>query len=121
MVRYIWKPLEIWGFNDPTRAAKNYKKKNKIEQKLIKWSKENKTMLISGHTHRPSFSNLNEDMYFNSGSCIHPTAITAIEIEGGCISLVKWSVMVRDDSSIYVGKEVLKGPIKLENYFTKNM
>ena len=117
LVRYIWKPLEIWGVNDPTRAAKNYKKKNKIEQKLIKWSKENKTMLISGHTHRPSFSNLNEDMYFNSGSCIHPSAITAIEIEYGCISLVKWSIMTREDNSMYVGKEVLKGPVKIEDYF----
>ena len=84
------------------------------------WSKENDIMLITVNTHRPSFANLNETMYFNSGSCIHPTAITAIEIEDGCISLVKWSVMTRDDSSIYVGKEVLKGPIKLDNYFIKN-
>ncbi len=29
--------------------------------------------------------------------------------------------MVRDASSIYVGKKVLKGPIKLDNYFIKNM
>ena len=26
LVRYIWKPLEIWGLNNSTRAAKNYKK-----------------------------------------------------------------------------------------------
>jgi len=119
LVHYIWKPLEIWGFNDPTRAAKNYEKKNKIERQLMTWSKENNIMLISGHTHRPSFANLDEDMYFNSGSCIHPTAITAIEIECGCISLVKWSIMTREDNSMYVGKEVLKGPIKIEDYFKK--
>ena len=117
LVRYIWRPLEIWGFNDPTRAAKNYKKKNKIEQKLTTWSKENNVMLITGHTHRPSFANLDEAMYFNSGSCIHPAAITAIEIECGCISLVKWSIMTKEDNSMYVGKEVLNGPVKLEDYF----
>jgi len=119
LVRYIWKPLEIWGINDPTRAAKNYNKKNKIERQLMTWSKENNIMLISGHTHRPSFANLDEDMYFNCGSCIHPTAITAIEIECGCISLVKWSIMTREDNSMYVGKEFLKGPIKIEDYFNK--
>jgi UDP-2,3-diacylglucosamine pyrophosphatase LpxH len=121
LVRYIWRPLEIWGFNDPTRAAKNYRKKNSIEQQLITWSKENNIMLITGHTHRSSFANLDEPMYFNSGSCIHPTAITAIEIEYGRISLVKWSIMTREDNSIYVGKEVLKGPVKLEDYFLKNI
>ena len=94
-----------------------YKKKNKIEQKLTTWSKENNVMLITGHTHRPSFANLDEAMYFNSGSCIHPAAITAIEIECGCISLVKWSIMTKEDNSMYVGKEVLNGPVKLEDYF----
>ena len=78
-------------------------------------------MLITGYTHRSSFANLDEPMYFNSGSCIHPTAITAIEIEYGRISLVKWSIMTREDNSIYVGKEVLKGPVKLEDYFLKNI
>lgn len=121
LVRYIWRQLEKLGFNDPTSAAKNYKKKNRVEEKLMTWSKENNIMLITGHTHRPSFANLDEVMYFNSGSCIHPTAITSIEIENGCISLVKWSVMIRDDSSMYVGKEVLKGPVNLENYFKQNI
>ncbi|MBC5996746.1 serine/threonine protein phosphatase [Romboutsia ilealis] len=117
LVRYIWRTLEIWGVNDPTRAAKNYRKKNKIERQLMRWSKEKNIMLIAGHTHRPSFAQVNKDMYFNSGSCIHPTAITAIEIENSCISLVKWSVMIREDSSMYVGKEVLQGPTNLEDYF----
>ena len=29
--------------------------------------------------------------------------------------------MTREDNSIYVGKEVLKGPVKLEDYFLKNI
>ena len=56
-------------------------------------------------------------MYFNDGSCIHPRCITAIEIEGGCISLVKWSVMTRKDRTMYVEREILEGPAKLEDYF----
>ena len=54
-------------------------------------------------------------MYFNSGSCIHPAAITAIEIECGCISLVKWSIMTKEDNSMYVGKEVLNALKKIEH------
>lgn len=117
LVRYIWKPLEIWGFNDPTKSAKNHKRRNKIEEKLSEWAKKNKAMLISGHTHRPSFSNLNEYMYFNTGTCIHPGAITAIEIEDGCISLIKWSIRTREDKTMYIGKEILEGPVKIEDYF----
>lgn len=78
----------------------DYKKKNKVEQKIIKWSKDNNIMLISGHTHRPTFANLDEDMYFNSGSCIHPEAITDIEIECGYIRLVKWIILTREDNSM---------------------
>ena len=32
LVRYFWSILELWGINDPTRAAKNYNKK-------IKWKR----------------------------------------------------------------------------------
>ena len=117
LVRYLWKTLEIWGINDPTAAGKNYRKKKKVERKLMKWSKEENKILIAGHTHRPTFPEVGEIMYFNDGSCVHPRCITAIEIEKCCISLVKWSVMTREDRSMYVEREVLEGPVKLEDYF----
>jgi UDP-2,3-diacylglucosamine pyrophosphatase LpxH len=117
LVRYFWRILELWGINDPTRAAKNYNKKNKVEKKLIRWAEEENKMLIAGHTHRPSFPKVGEAMYFNDGSCVHPRCITAIEIQNGTISLVKWSMMTRKDRSLYVSREVLEGATKIEDFF----
>ena len=117
LVRYIWKVLELWGVNDPTRAGKNYKKKNKIERRLMNWAEEENKMLIAGHTHRPSFPKVGEPMYFNDGSCVHPRCITAIEIENGTISLVKWSVTTRKDRSLVVAREVLEGAVKIQDFF----
>ena len=120
LVRYFLRILEMWGVNDPTAAGKNYKKKNKVERKLMEWTEENDVMIIAGHTHKPTFPRVGKTMYFNDGSCVHPECITAIEIENGCISLVKWYVMTREDRAMYVEREVLAGPAKLEDYFKYN-
>lgn len=117
LVRYLWKPLELIGVKDPTSAAKNNKRKNSIEKKLNDWSAKNQQMLICGHTHRPVFPKPGESLYFNDGSCVHPRCITAIEIKNGTIALVKWAVMTRPDRSLYVGREVLEGPVRLLDYF----
>ena len=110
--------MERLGFRDPTSAAKNYKKKKKVEKRLSEWAKSKGVLLIAGHTHRPVFPSAGEGMYFNDGSCVHPRCITAIEIENGKITLVKWCVMTKADKSLYVGREVLEGPVELEKYFT---
>lgn len=117
LVRYFWSTLEVWGVNNPTAPCKNNKKEKKVERRLMKWTQKENKILIAGHTHRPTFSAVGESMYFNDGGCIHPRCITAIEIEKGCISLVKWSVMTREDRMMYVEREVLEGPVKLEDYF----
>lgn len=117
LVRYLWRRLELLGINDPTRTSINPKKKNKIERKLMEWSSQNNQMLIAGHTHRPSFPKIGEIMYFNDGSCVQPSSITAIEIENGSIALVKWRIMTREDASLYVGRELLAGPVSLRDYF----
>lgn len=117
LVRYLWHRLELLGFNDPTSAAKNNIHKNNAEKKLIKWSKQNKQMLITGHTHRPVFPKVGEPLYFNDGCCIHPRRITAIEIYKGTISLVKWSVKTRNDRSLFIDRDVIEGPVLLSDYF----
>lgn len=118
LVRHIWRPLELLGANDPTSAAKNYKKKVAIEKKLIEWVKRKNQMLIAGHTHRPVFPEINEPHYFNDGSCVHPRCITGIEIADGCITFVKWSVKAKKDGTLFVGRDVLERPNKLKDYFT---
>ena len=119
LIRILWRPLEIFGFNNPTGTAKNYKKRNKIENNLSKWSERNKKMLISGHTHRPVFPKPEGVHYFNDGSSVHPRCITAIEIENGTIALVKWSMLTRKSGTLAVFRDVLAGPEFLEKYFNE--
>lgn len=106
LVRYIWKPIEGIGVPDPTSAAKNNKKKKQAEQILFNWAKQNHHILITGHTHRPIAGSASSP-YLNTGSCIHPSGITGIEIENRCMTLVKWSVAARSDLSLFVSRDIL--------------
>lgn len=117
LVRYLWRPLELFGVNDPTSTAKNYRKKELIGRRLNKWVEKENQMLIAGHTHKPTFPEVGEAPYFNDGSCVHPRCITAIEIEDGNIALVKWCVKTKNDGTLVVGREVLAGPRELKDYF----
>ena len=120
LVRYLWRPLELLGIKDPTSAAKNNEKKNTVEKRLVDWSIQHNQFLICGHTHRPVFPTVGEPLYFNDGSCVHPRCITAIEIRNGTISLVKWSTMTKPDRTLFVGREVLEYPVRINDYFQSN-
>lgn len=117
LVRYLWRPLNLFGINDPTRTAENHNKKQAVEKKLIEWVIREKHILIAGHTHRPMFPEVGEPPYFNDGSCVHPRCITAIEIDFGHIKLVKWYVNTKEDGTLFIDREVLEGPRKLKDYF----
>lgn len=106
LVRYLWKPLEQIGVLDPTSAAKNYQRRKRSEKRLSHWAEKNNCFLITGHTHRPMLEG-GESHYFNTGSCVHPSCITCLEIEKGVISLVKWFVDAKPDSSLFVARNVL--------------
>lgn len=116
LVRYLWRPLELIGIRNPTSASQNSKWKSKVEKRLTNWSVENNKMLITGHTHRPVLPQPGEPLYFNDGCCIHPRCITGIEIANGTLSLIKWATMIRPDNSLYVGREVLEGPVRILDY-----
>ncbi len=120
LVRYFWKPLENFGVNDVTRTAKNYKKKNRVAKKLARWVKKEKKILIAGHNHRPVFPHTGELPYFNDGSCVHPRCITGIEITDGNIQLIKWSVKSRKAGELFIGKDMLAGPVKIKNFYNNN-
>lgn len=112
LVRYVWKPLEHYGVLDPTSAAKNYTRKHKTERRLQHYAAQNGVTLITGHTHRPALS-ADSPAYYNSGSCVHPRCITCLEIENMQIRLVKWTMTVHPDMSLYVAREQLAGPLSL--------
>lgn len=117
LVRFIWRPLELLGIYDPTSAARNYKKRRKTELKLDAFAREKEILLVAGHTHRPVLPPPGKSLYLNDGSCVHPRSITALELENGSLTLVKWTVVVTQGRNLSVGREVLEGPIPLWKYW----
>jgi len=119
-VRHFWGRLQRCGFKDPTRAANNPGKSNKLDDSIYQWAKTNHYgihTVIAGHTHRPVYENLSlterrlqdlgvgtrgirkkrpaDPAYFNTGSCVHPRCITGIEItfknQKPTLQLIKWA------------------------------
>lgn len=118
LVRYIWRPLELVGFYDPTSAARNYKKRKKTERRLDRFAREKQILLVAGHTHRSVLPDPGESFYMNDGSCVHPRGITALELENDMVTLVKWSVMVDNRRNLSVEREVLAGPVSWNAYWS---
>jgi len=114
LVRFVWRPLELVGVTDPTSTARNYNKRKKTEKRLETFSRSKQIILIAGHTHRPMFPEPGEGYYFNDGSCVHPEGITALEIEQGKLTLVKWGMTVGAGGSLCVTRIPLAGPVSLE-------
>lgn len=115
LVRNLWKPLEYRGVLDPTSAAKNNHQKNKTEKRLSAWADSQHEILITGHTHRPRLEPPGT-FYCNTGSCVHPSSITCIEIQNHSLTLCKWMVSTHLNRSLYVEREVLAGPFPLAEY-----
>ncbi|MGC1378626.1 MAG: metallophosphoesterase [Anaerolineales bacterium] len=117
MVRFLWRPLQLIGVDDPTSPAKNFKKRDILDYKIAEWVKEKNQPTICGHTHRPSFAAEGKPPYFNDGSCIHPRCITGIEIDKGQIQLVEWALTTNKDGYLVVAKDILAGPRKVASLF----
>ena len=116
-VRHFWRHMQILGVNDPTSPADNYEKQVEIEQRLLEWVEANQQMLIAGHTHRPRFPDNGASPYFNTGSCVHPRCITGIEIQNGEIVLIKWWIRPNDTGMLYIAREELVKPKRLQSFF----
>lgn len=122
MVRVLWRQLQIFGIGDPTSPAKNNIELNKVERRTKNWIVANNNQFtITGHTHRPRFPKPGEIPYFNDGSCVHPRAITGLEIENGSITLVKWEIATTEEGYLQAIRVVLEGPQKLESYNHKEI
>lgn len=110
LVRYLWKPLELAGFRDPTSAARNYRKSRAVEKRLSAWAEDHGKNLLAGHTHRPILPPIGAAGYFNCGSCVHPNGITCIELMSGQLSLIRWEECVNENNALYVCRRLLYGP-----------
>jgi len=113
LVRYLWRPLELCGFKDPTSAAKSYDKGKKVEQRLITWTQANSANIVAGHTHRPAMTSGHGWSYSNTGSCVHPNTITCIEMDHGHISLIKWATCADASQYIHVCRHIIGGPFEM--------
>jgi len=116
LLRTLWRPLQLLGFQDPTSVAQNIHKSEQVEQKLMKWAKENQQPIICGHTHDPRLPKRREAPYFNDGSCVHPRWITCLEIENGQITLIRWRIQPDNKGRLVIKRKELRGPKPLENY-----
>jgi len=109
LVRYIWQPLELVGFQNPFDNERNPQRRSRVEQILTRWGEKRNINIVAGHTHRPVFPQHARDRYSNGGSCVHTRYITALEIAEGALCLVKWEIAVKEDGTLYITKEPLSG------------
>ena len=118
LVRNLWRRLELIGILNPFDTNSDQNKYKKTENKFIKWTKKHKCALIAGHTHRTIFPDYGKDhFYFNDGCCVYKDHITGIEISNGKISLVKWSIKIGGNGSLYAGKDFVHPSLSLDKLF----
>ena len=115
-LRYFWRHLHALGVQNPASPSRNAPKRHKIERNYNKWIAKNRRALICGHTHRLKYPRPDELPYLNAGSCVYPTSVTAIEITGGVVQLVRWRVVVGDGGVLHVERQVLRGPEPLARF-----
>lgn len=115
-MKYFWRFFHALGVQNPASPVKNINKQHGLERNYKKWIRENKIMLICGHTHRFKFPREGELPYFNTGSCVYPATITNIEIADGCIALVRWQIFADDAGVLRVTRTPLGGPEPIEKF-----
>ncbi len=113
LVRYFWRPLELLGVKNPTETSVRNQKQEVVEQLLSHWAQVHQTVLIAGHTHKTSFGEEKSPFYYNDGCCVHTGYITCLELEDENLTLVRWSAHVRENGTLYIGRDVLAGPKRL--------
>jgi UDP-2,3-diacylglucosamine pyrophosphatase LpxH len=112
-VYHFWRRMEHLGFRDITSAAKNNIKKKKVEHHLTEWAQDHSKIIIAGHTHRPTCPLDTANPYFNVGSAVHPSCITAMELQNNTLTLVKWNVRTREDGTLFVRRQEIAVPRRI--------
>lgn len=115
-LRYFWKYLHAFGAHSPSSPTRNAYKRHKVERNYVNWIRENGIALICGHTHREKFPRRAEMPYFNTGCCLYPSHITALEIVDGAIALVRWRVDPDEDGFLRIARRVISGPESLQDF-----
>lgn len=109
-LKYFWRHLHAFGLQNPSSPVSNENKRHKIERNFNKWIEKTRIPLICGHTHRIKFPMEGELPYYNTGCCVYPDSMTAIEIEKHQISLVRWKVRTNEEGCLQVQRILINGP-----------
>jgi len=115
-LKYFWRFLHATGFRNPASPVKNEHKRHKIERIYNRWIDENRMMLICGHTHRVKYPRPEELPYFNTGCCIYPSSMTAIEIENEHIRIIRWKIRSNSEGILQVTRNTIHGPDPLSKF-----
>lgn len=115
-IKFFWKFLHTMGAKSPSSPAKNAHKRHKIEKNFCKWISKNKKMLICGHTHRYKYPKTNDLPYFNTGCCIYPSSITALEIVNDEVTIVRWRIIADEKGVLKVGRQFLRGTDNIKKF-----
>lgn len=116
LLRMVWRPLQMMGFQDPTSVAQRPNKRQKVEEELVQWTADYKQPMITGHTHKERFPKVGKTPYFNTGSCIHLRWITCIEVIEGKIALIRWRIKPNKKGQLIVKRSVQKGWKRIERF-----
>jgi UDP-2,3-diacylglucosamine pyrophosphatase LpxH len=84
----------------------------RVEARHQSWLRPDGPALLCGHTHQARFAEPGAAAYFNTGCCIVPGQLTGIELQGGHLSLIKWT------DADGLKREVLSGPRSLTDLDT---
>jgi len=115
LLRAIWRPLQLLGFQDPSSVARNIYQREQVEENLSKWAAAHQQPIICGHTHDARFPKTGEPPYYNDGSCVHPRWISCIEITQGNITLVRWRIAPNKKGQLVIKRKEIKGPKPIAN------
>lgn len=63
-----------------------------VERSIHNWQRQQRQIVLSGHTHMTAFPTPGGLPYFNTGHCMTPGYLTGLEIFQGQIALVKWKL-----------------------------
>ncbi len=118
LLRYVWRPLQLIGIQNPYRVSNNEHRQKDIELQLLDWIRENNQPLLCGHTHCAHLPKPSQLPYFNTGSCVQPRLITGIEIDRGSIQLIRWRIKPDLNGALFVQREIISGPMPISQYFS---
>lgn len=114
LMKVFWRYMHKIGFQNPASPSKSRVKRHKIEKAFTRWINQNKIGILCGHTHRPKLPDVGDAVYLNTGCCVQPRGLTAIELVGRDFYLVHWNIKAVKNGHLAIKKKIMKGPLSFD-------